>query len=96
LRLCCALAAAGKSRATPQFCRALPPSFGDESVWAMKTKHYVLQIFRAAFTDRLLLIIVMLMIAAPFSILPIKSCSNPGPTSDPGSTPSAPASTPGP
>ncbi|HEV7309184.1 hypothetical protein [Ensifer sp.] len=62
----------------------------------MKTKHYVLQIFRAAFTDRLLLIIVMLMIAAPFSILPIKSCSNPGPTSDPGSTPSAPASTPGP
>ncbi|HEV7318364.1 MAG TPA: hypothetical protein VGO04_07120 [Ensifer sp.] len=61
----------------------------------MKTKHYVLQIFRAAFTDRLLLIIVMLMIAAPFAILPIKSCSNPGPLSDPGSTHSPPVSTPG-
>ncbi|OCP11328.1 MULTISPECIES: hypothetical protein [unclassified Ensifer] len=44
----------------------------------MKTKHYVLQIFRAAFTDRLVLIIVVLMIASLFAVLPIKSCSNPG------------------
>ncbi|WP_429815928.1 hypothetical protein [Ensifer sp. B1-9] len=51
----------------------------------MKTKHYVLQIFRAAFTDRLLLIIVSLMIASLFAVLPIKSCSNPGPSSGPGS-----------
>ncbi|KSV79823.1 hypothetical protein N185_01455 [Sinorhizobium sp. GW3] len=43
----------------------------------MKTKHYVLQIFRAVFTDRLLLIIVVLMIASLFAVLPIKSCSNP-------------------
>nr|BAL73177.1 hypothetical protein [Ensifer adhaerens] len=43
----------------------------------MKTKHYVLQIFRAAFTDRLVLIIVVLMIASLFAVLPIKSCSNP-------------------
>ncbi len=44
----------------------------------MKTKHYVFQIFRAAFTDRLVLIIIVLMIASLFAVLPIKSCSNPG------------------
>ncbi|WP_176707622.1 hypothetical protein [Ensifer sp. CCNWLW38] len=44
----------------------------------MKTKHYVLQIFRATFTDRLVLIIIVLMIASVFAVLPIKSCSNPG------------------
>ncbi|WP_077960963.1 hypothetical protein [Ensifer adhaerens] len=43
----------------------------------MKTKHFVFQIFRAAFTDRLVLIIVVLMIASLFAVLPIKSCSNP-------------------
>ncbi|MGF6156496.1 hypothetical protein M2267_001739 [Ensifer sp. KUDG1] len=46
----------------------------------MKMKHYVFQIFRAAFTDRLVLIIVVLMIASLFVILPIKSCSNPSAT----------------
>ncbi|MGO4621943.1 hypothetical protein [Ensifer sp. 2TAB8] len=51
----------------------------------MRTKHYVLQIFRTAFTDRLVLIIVALMVASLFSVLPIKSCSNPGASNGSGS-----------
>ena len=50
----------------------------------MKTNHYVLQIFRATFTDRLVLIIIVLMIASVFAVLPIKSCSNPGASSGTG------------
>lgn len=50
----------------------------------MKTKHYVLQILRAALMDRLVLILIALMIASLFSVLPIKSCSNPGASSGPG------------
>ncbi|MBZ7922000.1 hypothetical protein LAC81_09410 [Ensifer adhaerens] len=55
-----------------------PDGWRRKRVGTMKTKHYVFQIFRAAFTDRLVLIIVVLMIASIYAVLPIKSCSNPG------------------